>query len=98
MFQCSKNINMYLACVFDLKKKSLHLLQNIFFYLMRAKRLMREKELNTDMSHQVIPQCLKVLIYCTATGNIVCCLKKATDDFKRHYLKTIFSTTAFKQH
>ena len=42
---------------------------------MRAKRLMRGRELNTDMSHQVVSTAFEG-IYSTATGNVVCCLKR----------------------
>ena len=42
---------------------------------MRAERLMRGRELNTDMSHQVVPPVFES-IYGTATGNVVCCLKR----------------------
>ena len=42
---------------------------------MRAERLMRGRKLNTDMSHQVVPTMFEG-IYITATGNVVCCLKR----------------------
>ena len=42
---------------------------------MRAERLMRGRELNTDMSHQVVPTMFEG-IYVTPTGNVVCCLKR----------------------
>ena len=42
---------------------------------MRAKRLTRGRELNTDMSHQVVSTVFEG-IYSTATGNVVCYLKR----------------------
>ena len=42
---------------------------------MRAEHLMRERKLNTDMSHQVIPTMFEG-ICSTVTGNVVCCLKR----------------------
>ena len=68
-------------CVFDLKK-NWHLIQNKFFYLMRAECLMRGRELNTDMSHQVVPTMFEG-IYVTATGNVVCCLKRGHGWFQK---------------
>ena len=42
---------------------------------MKAERLMRGRELNTDMSHQVVPTVFEG-INGTAMGNVVCCLKR----------------------
>ena len=41
---------------------------------MRANGLMRGRELNTDVSHQVGPTGFKCT-YSTTTRNVVCCLK-----------------------
>jgi len=40
--------------------------------LMRAEGLMRGRELNTDMSHQVVPMVFESIY----GSNVVCCLKR----------------------
>ena len=58
---------------------------------------MRGRELNTDMSHQVVPTVFEG-INGTAMGNVVCCLKRGHGwfqkaSFKNHIFNNNFQAT-----